>query len=212
MNWNEVLLNIIISIVAAGIFWFISFKFSRTKIIFSDNLIKSNAIRPGGYRIKIANVGKRDLIEVTVVAKLKIKINNSTQDFFLDITGTGTQTFITILAGMKLHKKDGRSNYRILTLFAPKSSQKRLKKIMNVKNNKKIQLQDIFERYGKSVEITVYVYGNDRTIGTRKVFESKNYTTDDLINDDAYKFEKVDFSRFDRAKTKQNKISRVSKT
>jgi len=46
-------------------------------------LIKSNAIKSGGYRIKIANVGKRDLIELTMVAKLKIKINNSTQVFSL---------------------------------------------------------------------------------------------------------------------------------
>lgn len=124
MDWNEVLLNILLSIISAGIFWCISFKISRTKIIFSDKLIKSNAIKPGGYRIKIANVGKRDLIEITMVAKLKIRVNNGTQDFFLDISGTGTQSFITILAGMKSYKKEGRSNFRILTLFSSKSSQK----------------------------------------------------------------------------------------
>lgn len=83
IDWNGVLLDFILSLISAAFFWIISFKYSRTKIIFSKQLIKSDAIKPGGYRIKIANVGKRDLIEITVIAKLKIKINNSTQVFFL---------------------------------------------------------------------------------------------------------------------------------
>lgn len=82
---------------------------------------------------------------------------------------------------------------------------------MNIKDKKRIQLRDIFVRYEENVEIVVYVYGNDRTIGTRKVFESKNYTIYDIVDDDSYKFKKVDFSIFDSAKTKQNKISRMHK-
>ncbi len=92
-SWINILLSylpsitvsILTSIIASLIFWFFSFKISRTKVIFSDKLIKSDAIKPGGYRIKIANVGKRDLIEITMVAKLKIKVNNSTQVFFLTL-------------------------------------------------------------------------------------------------------------------------------
>lgn len=153
MDWNEVLLNILLSIISAGIFWCISFKISRTKIIFSDKLIKSNAIKPGGYRIKIANVGKRDLIEITMVAKLKIRVNNGTQDFFLDISGTGTQSFITILAGMKSYKKEGRSNFRILTLFSSKSSQKRLKKLMNVNDKKRFNYMIYLKNIKKMLKL-----------------------------------------------------------
>lgn len=77
-------MNILLSIIASYIFGLYSFKISRTKIIFSDKLLKSEAIKHGGYRIKIANVGRRDSIEITIVAKLKIKINNSTQVLFPD--------------------------------------------------------------------------------------------------------------------------------
>lgn len=67
-------------------------------------------------------------------------------------------------------------------------------------------MRDILEKYGENVEIVVYVYGNDRITGAGRVFESKSYTIYDIVDDDSYKFEKVDFSIFDSMKTKQNKF------
>lgn len=40
----------------------------------------------------------------------------------------------------------------------------------------KVQFKDIFDLYGENVVIRIYIYGNDRTTGARKMFESQPYT------------------------------------
>ena len=84
---KDIFLNIFISLFSAWFFWILTFKISRTNIIFADQLIKSDRIKKGGYRFKFANIGYRDLTEVTVAAKLRIKGTNSNQVVPLDVSG-----------------------------------------------------------------------------------------------------------------------------
>ena len=162
MEFGDIFLNIFISLFSAYFFWILTFKISRTNVIFADKLIKSDRIKKGGYRFKLANIGYRDLIEVTVVAKLRIKGTNSNQVVPLDVSGYGGGGFIIILPGMKTYfKLNGFGNIRIMSVFMSKSAQERLFKLIDFKKKKhKIRLKDVFEICGKKVEIVIYVYGN----------------------------------------------------
>lgn len=193
------------------VFWILTFKVSRTYIIFADQLIKSDRIKKGGYRFKFANIGYRDLIEVTVAAKLRIKGTNSNQVVPLDVTGYGGGGFVIILPGMKTYYKlKGFGNIRIMLVFMSKSAQKRLSKLIDFKKKKhKIELKDVFKTCGEKVEIVIYVYGNDSITGARKMFKSKVYTICDIIENESYKFKKTDFKLFESRRKRKKKISEI---
>lgn len=211
MEMKDIFLNIFISLFSAWFFWILTFKISRTNIIFANQLIKSDRIKKGGYRFKFANIGYRDLIEVTVAAKLRIKGTNSNQVVPLDVSGYGGGGFIIILPGMKTYYKlKGFGNMRIMSVFMSKSAQERLSKLIDFKKKKhKIRLKDVFEICGEKVEIVIYIYGNDSVTGARKMFKSKVYTIYDIIENESYKFKKTDFKLLESKRKKQKKISEI---
>lgn len=73
-----VIIPFIVSMAVSVVFWWLTFKHSNIEIIFSDKLEKRKDIRVGKegqyrYRVRISNVGKRDLFEVYMIAKLTVK-------------------------------------------------------------------------------------------------------------------------------------------
>lgn len=204
----SIILPIILSFLASLIFWFCTFKLSFTKVIFAGKLISSDEIKQGGYRFKMANIGWRDLIELNVVAKLTIKDEDRTRSFFLNISESRDSGFITVLPGMRTYRRKKRSNTRTMTVFSSESMQERLAKEMS---SEMFQLKDVFDQYGERIKIVVYVYGNDRTTSARRMFESKEYSINDLMDDAEYKFEKVEFNFFETAKSRCKKISQIKK-
>lgn len=222
MSWHDVVLSVLLSIVASYIFWILTFKVSFAKVIFSNNLVKSDFTYDGiqkfyGYRFRIANIGYRDLIELNIVAKLSIKNDKSKHICFLDISNLGEQYFVTSLAGFKSRKKLKESFLLTLTLYPSESMQHELTKIIYPKEIRKrakkgkIELQDIFKKYENNFGIKIYVYGNDAITGARKMFTSKEYTIYDIEEGDFCKLKEINYSIFDRIKVKQEKISQVHK-
>lgn len=73
-----ILMPFLVSLLAAYVFWWFSFKYSNIELIFSDQLEKRKDVRAGKeqqyrYRIRITNIGKRDLFEVYLIAKMTVK-------------------------------------------------------------------------------------------------------------------------------------------
>ena len=76
----DIIIGVLASLISSVIFWFLTFKLSRTKLVFSDYVEKSqDKIDPETcrYRIKTINIGNRDLYEVSFVARLVIKAEDS---------------------------------------------------------------------------------------------------------------------------------------
>ena len=136
MNLNDLVLNIVLSITASFIFWLLTFKISFTKIIFSKSLAQTqdSRIYPGkvcGYRVRFANIGYRDLFELTMLVKLVIA--DGTRDHILipDISSSGKQHFITFLPGKITYKKSNKSNksnMRTVTFYPSEDMQQELSK------------------------------------------------------------------------------------
>ncbi len=222
INWSDVLWSILLSIAASWLFWALTFKISLTKVIFSNNLVKSDFTVDGirrsyGYRFRIANVGYRDLIEVNIVAKFAVKNDKSKHICFLNISNSEEQYFVTSLAGFKSRKMRKESFLLTLTLYPSESMQHEFTKKMYSKRIRKrakkgkIHFHDIFKEYENNVVIQIYVYGNDAVTGARKMFVSKEYTMCDIDEGDFCKLKEINYSIFDRVKVKQDKISQVHK-
>lgn len=222
MNGFDIIYSILLSMAASFIFWLLTFKISLTKIIFSKNLVKpddtiTDIEKNYGYRVRFANIGYRDLIEVNIYARLIINGIKRNHIFFLDVSSPGKQGFVTVLSKFSLHNRKQGTYSRTMTLYPSESMQHELtkkkypKKIRKLAKNKKIQFKDLFDEYGKDVSIIVYVYGNDRTTGSRKMFESQQYTMFDIEVGEFYGIKEIKIPIFSSKKTKQNRISKIHK-
>ena len=214
--------NIIISIISSFIFWILTFKISRTKVIFSKVLVKPNDTltdikKNYGFRIRYANVGQRDLIEVSVFAKLVIHNVERNHIFFLDVSSPGKQGFITVLSRLSFKNRKEGGYCRTMTLYPSESMQHEFTKIKypenvrQVADNDVINFKDIFDEYGENVTIQVFVYGNDRVTGARKMFESKLYTMHDIEEGDFCGIKKISIPIWGSKKVKEDKISQIDK-
>ena len=86
----------------------------------------------------------------------------------IKLSNTGTRDLIEVRFVVKLSiKKETATNYTYLAVGKAE--------------NRELALEDILEEYGEKVKITVYVFGNDRVTGTRKMFSSKEYQRKDII-------------------------------
>lgn len=220
MNWYDIVYSILLSIIASFIFWLFTFKFSFTKVIFSKKLVKPNDTltdnrKNYGYRVRYANVGHRDLMEVSIYAKLVINGVNRNHIFFLDVSNSGKQGFITVLSGFTRRKKKQGSFCRTMTLYPSESMQHELskkkypKKIRKLAKKGKVQFKDLFDEYGENISIIIYVYGNDMTTGSRKMFESQKYTLHDIEEGDFYGVKEIKIPIFSSIKTKQDRLSQI---
>lgn len=189
---NEIynmILAIICSVIASYLFWLYSFKKTRVKVIFSDQIEKSKSkhnINNYRYRLKIINIGKRDLHELSFVAKLSIRRKRSTNSSFLRL---GHQEIIPILYGKKhQNKKENKHIGFSWTLqfhltddfFQEFSKNLYPAQIRSKARSRELTLDDIFYEFKEKARISVYAFGYDSATGARKMFVSKPYTIEDM--------------------------------
>ncbi len=222
MSMRDILLNLLLSFTASFFFWILSFKISLTNVIFSTCLAKpENAItdlKHKGLRVRFANIGLRDLIEGTMVIKMVINEDTRGYIFFLDISNSGTRDFTTVLPGRISNMFKEVSNIRTVTFYPSDSMQHELskkvfpKQIRMLAKKGKVQFEDIFKVYGERVTFTVFFYGNDKTTGARKMFESPKYTMNNIEEGNFIGAKAIRLSFFNRKKIKRKKLSILSES
>lgn len=214
VNWYNLIENILISLFSASLFWLLTFKCSLTDVTFSQKLEKSKSalgLPYHRYRVRIGNFGFRDLIEVSVVARLTIKVGDSSCVSNLAI---GNQGFLPILRHYPIFSYNT-SWIHTLTISPAESTRRELskrfytKRIQKLAKKGKISLDDIFAEYGDKVSIRVYLYGNDRATGARRLFISPVYTKDRLGEGRFSNTRNIRFSPFDSREVKEEKISQI---
>jgi|GEM_PF-4248887 len=121
----SLIISVVASLIASIIFWLLTFKYSGVMIEFSPEIEKSKLAGeyPGifRYRIKIKNVGRRSLQEISPQAKLVINGNYTT-------LGIGNNNQLPILAGRKRISQYKNKLLHTLTMFLNKASLNQYKK------------------------------------------------------------------------------------
>lgn len=178
--------GIVASLFASALWWYFAFKRTRTNIKFSNGL----RARPtsdeslGEYDIlfKVGNLGKTDLEEVNIVAKLFINYNYA----YLSV---GYGNYINCLRGQKYIKKRKHTpnNYtHILSInlddqaFSHFQRKTYLPEIIQKAKEKELTLWDIYKSYPKAAQLTLFIFGYDAKTGARKTFTSKIYKLEDI--------------------------------
>ena len=159
-----ILVAIICSVIASYLFWLFSFKATKVRVIFSDQIERSKSTQAGTnyrYRLKITNVGDRDLLELSILAKLSIQRNKISNNCYLRL---GHHEIIPILYGKRHQNKiKNRRKGFAWTLefhltddfYQEFSKNIYSKKIRNAAVLRQLTLDDIFAEYGKKARLII---------------------------------------------------------
>lgn len=183
----EQLLGFLLGILGSLIVWWVFAHWLVPVVAFEDKIL----VRPGKvdpaqprYFVKIANRGRRDLIDATMIAVVSIQTRAGSEAHWASVrlafhrTGETEHHFPLIPAGRN----------RLVTLHAGHSEQ-----IVHEPNfsdavrqgagQHRLDLATLMEDgagRGLRVRLRVYVLGYDRFSGARKLFHSKQYESADL--------------------------------
>lgn len=191
MTWDSVFWSIVLSIVSSFVFWIMSFVYSSTKVIFADVIEKSMIESYGDgdalYMIRMMNIGRRDLIEINYSAKILIDLEymgrTTSQTCYFSLENDLTRPEMKGRG-----KKAGKRYYRAsICRFAMNDSARAefLKPyysdtIRKEARENTLSLDDLFREYGDKVRITIYAAGTDRVTGSRRLFSSRKFTSDNI--------------------------------
>lgn len=185
---SYVVLPIVCSILAAFFFWIFTFQYSPTNVEISNYLVKSHTKNGIHYKIKLINTGRRDLIDVTYVVRLGIKLDPSDlqrTNYYLRV---GTRSMTPILCGKKYQLKNPEADCSwTLSLQLPDILKQDFQSyeypdiIRQKAENNTLTLDDLITTYLGTLNIDIFVFGCDAVTGARKMFQSMGYEASDIV-------------------------------
>ena len=171
-------LGIIFGVFSSLLAWYILYHLIIPKIVFASGISKvQSKISSNGYtyKVKLLNTGKRDVIDIDIYVKYKVK---------------GLTNKKNIWNTVELEKRFDKLTYfakgenRILPIF-PEKTKRFAEPIFPIEiatkfRNEELMLDDILS-LGSDSFIRVYLFGYDKFSGSRRLFLSKKYYLKDLL-------------------------------
>lgn len=184
-----VLFNVFCSVVASFVFWILTFRISRTKVKFAEHIEKSPDVYDDPdryrYRIKLVNIGDRDLLEVTCLVRLIVHGKHTNNNSYIRAGNYDTRP---ILLGRKWQKKnpEGRFAWMLpiqMTDTAYKDFTKKFypEHIRAAANQRTLTVEDVLKEFNPKATIIIYLFGYDAVTGARRMFQSKSYSYADIV-------------------------------
>ena len=189
MTIDEIIISIICSVIASFVFWILTFRISRTKVLFSECIEKSSDVfeNPDDfrYRVKLINVKRTDLIDVSFIVRFSVSRGNTNSNTFLQL---GYPASLPVLHGKKWQMKNKeRFASWCIPIKMTNSAYEEFSKefyppsLRNKAKERTLTLYDIFEQLHDQVKLTIYTFGYDALTGARRLFQSKSYTSIDVV-------------------------------
>lgn len=196
IGWTSFVTGVISGAVASILFWLVFFKCSLTKIVFSNVLIRTkNVSEDGGeyrYRIRVANVGFVNLMDIETRTTIRIK---KTEWKFTNTAPAilGPDGHMTMLkkspAFLKWasNQKDPKGAFgNITTIYLTENAFKYYKmnfydeEIRTKANSGELTIHDLWEKYRDQMTIRILLHGTDNFSG-RRIFVVKEYKFSDIV-------------------------------
>ncbi len=207
MYWSDIILVFIglpIGVAASALAWWIITHRFNPIIKFSIGISKTKTSKNNPkymYRIKFENAGRRTILDLELITKLRIKglkpsLKNNWQVIYIPVTNNNIPKITPV-------RKSKSRTIITLLLNEVKDFSKSIypEWIRNKYLEKSILLEDLFE-LGTKLTLQVYGFGYDEFSGNKKLFESKIYSELDI--EEGY-FDKNGLQILKRVKSKLNK-------
>lgn len=178
MNYTTDLLFLLLGaffgVLSSGLFWWVQQHYWAPKLAFSPDIskIKNPYTNKGWiYRIKMKNIGKRDIIDIKLYVRIYLTYPNSTN-----------QRVIHLPLVIDSHPQITKGRSKIIWLKTTRLHEVARKSMpgVPVKNGRNPTVEEIL-LFGNKAKIRLYVFGYDAFSGSRKLFKSCLYNYSDII-------------------------------
>lgn len=186
------IMPIICSVLAAFVFWTLSFRAPTTKIVFSPKLERSFRDNKYRLRIRFINTGPADLYDIRYIARLSYKPKNAKGAVEARKTvayiNVGQRSSSPVLYGKKVQKQ--KRNIVLCwtaTLIESEDFYSTFSRwynpdhIIEKAKAKTLTFDHVLEEYKESVKFKIFAFGIDSMTGIEKMFASCDYAHEDII-------------------------------
>jgi hypothetical protein len=178
------LIGIPFGILSSLVAWWILFHCIVPKVAFSKEILRSkSADTQSGfkYRLKVANTGKRNIIDVEIIVRYRIKLTESSKTWIWETIKVDHGKVPRIPKG-----KGGNRIFRIYPEMTQCFSSDRYPDYIRKKaEDGSLSLEDVMSAGYKS-NIIIYIFGYDEFSGTRKLFLSSSYDLSKIKEGDIF--------------------------
>ena len=178
MHLLDTVLSVILGLATSFAFFYWQFHLVVPQVRFSEKISKL-ATEDGGirYRIKYENCGRRAMIEVTLLARLRVKGIRSDRQLNW---GVATIPMESVTPRVESVKKSRLRHVPELELRKTEFDRTFPQSLIERVRDGAVPLEDLL-RIGTQAELRVYLFAYDEFSGSRKVFESKVYGSEDVV-------------------------------
>ncbi|MDB5226899.1 MAG: hypothetical protein JWN78_1092 [Bacteroidota bacterium] len=169
------LISVPLGAFSSLIAWYILNHLIKPKIKFSDWISKLYENNVPFYRFKFENNGKRNIVEVEITAKLRIKglrFTNNWEVIYLPLDNNNIPIIYSIKSKNKILREVPRLE---LSIIEPRYYKFLSEVIVKRINSGNITLEELFS-LGTHAELILIISGFDEISGARKTFCSEPYT------------------------------------
>jgi hypothetical protein len=183
MSDNEisVALSVPIGILCSFVVWWVLNFIISPKILFSKNISKIPYGNGFAYRFKFENTGSRDIFDIKLIAKLRIKslienLNNNYEVIYLPLDND----YIPLIESTRKRSARIRSVPRIELKYIEEKNLKYFpENISAAIKNGNPDLEEVM-KLGSKADLQLFVIGYDSISGAKKIFSSKAYAPEDI--------------------------------
>lgn len=167
-------------ILASFIAWMIVFRWIVPSICFSELISKvppavyAREINTPRYRIKFMNTGRRGIVDVEVMTRLRVRCLSGNQVF------ANTWSMVTLRTDTMREPRIPPGASRTVVLDLEGTPELKSSLFLSAIAGRDPLLLETLLSLGTDAEIAVWVFGYDDFSGSRKAFVSKKYRLEDI--------------------------------
>jgi len=172
---------------ASFLVWWLTFKHWSPKLRIGTTISKRQTEENESkfeYRFKFENIGRRNIIDVEVIVRLRIQgIKKGTRNWTVIYLPTSSSLEYKKVAIIRPASENGIRPVLEIKLYECGDYFQKVffpEDIRQKSKNNKLTLEDVMQ-LGTTSELQILMLGTDEFSGARKFFESKVFGTDDII-------------------------------
>ncbi len=187
MTVSDIIISALTGVAASFFVWWWTFKYLVPKINFADSISRLETDENNSgfrFRLKFENSGSRNIIDLQVLIRLRIKgIRQEYQSNWEVVYIPTSSLDYRNVAIVRPASSGGLRPLLEIKTYECEYFKKNVfpQQIRDLANNNQLTLDDVLE-IGAEANFQILALGYDEFSGSRKFYESKSYTKNDIIN------------------------------
>ena len=190
MTFTDGLISTLTGVAASYFVWWFTFRFLTPKVNFAESISRiPTKDNPSGfkYRFKFENIGLRNMIDIEVVIRVRIKglrpdIQGNWEVVYLPISSLPYQKLAIVRPVYRKDKKRVRPVFEIKAYACDYFQKSFFNEETRKRSAEQTLTLDHVLKLGREANLQVLLFAYDEYSGARKFFESDVMTAGDIVD------------------------------